>query len=506
MGKFKITISFLIVLSLFFAGCAGTSSISRTDSFTKLRSQIDSVFSQPYFAHAHWGAYIKSLKTGKVWYSRNANKMFMPASNEKIPSAASALTVLGPQFKFETDLCYDGSIAGDTLKGNLIVFGNGDPTLYSHFQKDPRDLFRSWAVMLKGRGIKNISGNVIGDDNAFEDEALGYGWSFDGLDSWYSAEVGALQFNEDYIDLRIVPPSTVNGEVEIIPNIPTKYFNIIKNIEVTDTGRTRIFISRPYGTNDIHVNGVVRAGSRAFERSPSIHNPTLFYVTVLKETLEEEGINVNGKAEDCDDIEGWQHTAADFNILDKHLSPPMKDIIKEMMKRSQNLYAETMPRILGWYKTGEGSFREGKRVVADVLKKFGIEPRTYAYMDGSGLSRYDYISPEQEVKILQAMTKSPYWDVWYDALPIAGIDGTLRNRMKGTAAEKNVHAKTGTISNVRGLSGYITTGGGEHLVFSFLVNGHLLTSKDTEDITDTVLEMIADYKGDAGNKEVAASH
>ncbi len=349
--------------------------------------------------------------------------------------------------------------------------------------------------MIKEKGINKISGNIIGDDNAFDDEELGYGWSFDGLDSWYSAEVGALQFNEDYVDLNIVPPSTIDGTVEIIPNVPSKYFNIINNVTVSDTGRTRVHVSRPYGTNDIHVDGFVRAGSRTFQSSPSIDNPTLFYVTVLKETLEESGIEIEGNALDCDDIKGWQHKASDFATIDKHPSPPLNDIIKEMLKRSQNLYAETMPRILGWHETGLGSFKAGKKVVENVLEKFGIEKGTYAYMDGSGLSRYDYISPEQEVKILEAMTKSPYWEDWYEALPIAGVDGTLRNRMKGTAAEKNVHAKTGTISNVRGLSGYVTTASGERLVFSFIVNGHLLTSKDTENITDPVLEMLANYKG-----------
>ena len=149
MGKYKFTYTAIIVAALFFAGCAGSKNISQKDSFAILHNKIDSVFSQQYFAHAHWGALIKSLSTGKVWYKRNSIKMFMPASNEKIPTAASALTVLGPDFKFETDLCYNGNIAGDTLKGDLIVFGNGDPTLYSHFQKDPRDLFRSWARIVK---------------------------------------------------------------------------------------------------------------------------------------------------------------------------------------------------------------------------------------------------------------------------------------------------------------------------------------------------------------------
>ncbi len=144
----------------------------------------------------------------------------------------------------------------------------------------------------------------------------------------------------------------------------------------------------------------------------------------------------------------------DFNLILRHKSPPLKDILKGMMKRSQNLYAETFARLLGWKEFGLGSFRNGKKVVEQVLEdQFGIAPKTYAYMDGSGLSRYDYVSPDEIVKILEGMTHNEYWEVWYDALPIAGIDGTLKNRLKSTLAENNVRAKTGTISNVRGLSG-----------------------------------------------------
>jgi D-alanyl-D-alanine carboxypeptidase/D-alanyl-D-alanine-endopeptidase (penicillin-binding protein 4) len=181
--------------------------------------------------------------------------------------------------------------------------------------------------------------------------------------------------------------------------------------------------------------------------------------------------------------------------LDKHFSAPLKDVLTVMLKRSQNLYAETFARALGLNATGKGTFRAGKKVVEDVLENFGVPKGTYRYMDGSGLSRYDYISPDQILKILIAMRNSADWEIWYNALPVAGVDGTLRNRMKGSAAEGNVHAKTGTISNVRALSGYVTTASGEMLAFSFLVNAHLMTSKDTEGVTDGILELLASYKG-----------
>lgn len=485
----------LITAGYFSAGCSSVkeASSAKITTVEALQQKIDERFSDPLFAHAHWGVLIQSLKTGRVWYERNSERMFNPASNNKILSASAALTRLGPDFAFETDLCCSGIVGDSVINGDLVVFGNGDPTLYNHFQKDPRDLFFSWANMLYAKGIRHITGSVIGDDNSFDDNALGEGWSFDGLDAWYSAEVGPLQLNENYVDIKITAPKTMLEPVKIEPNIPSSYYTIINNLTVTDTGRSHVYVSRAFGTNKIVIKGNVVCGSRPIVESPSITNPTLFYVTVLKEVLQQSGIKVDGSPEDCDDIQGWKHTAGDFLVLDKHYSPKLNEVLKEMMKRSQNMYAEIMPRILSWKYTGLGSFGGGKKIVEEVLKEFGIEPDTYAYVDGSGLTRYDYVSPKQLVTILTKMKKSPYWNVWYDAQPVAGVDGTLKSRMKGTKAEGNVHAKTGTISNVRGLSGYVKTADGEDLVFSFLVNGHLRTSRETEEITDSVLELIASF-------------
>jgi D-alanyl-D-alanine carboxypeptidase/D-alanyl-D-alanine-endopeptidase (penicillin-binding protein 4) len=436
---------------------------------------------------------IESLNSGETWYEQNADRMFMPASNEKIPTSAAALITLGPAFTFETKLYHTGVIEDSVLNGDLIVVGNGDPTFYTRFFDDPRHPFFNWADTLLKMGIKKIEGDIIGDDNAFDDQKYGMGWTLGGLPHWWSAEFGALQFNENYVDLSIIQPATINDSVRIIPNVESGYFSIINKTTAVDTGRTRIYFDRPYGTNMIIVSGSVRVGNDTLERSPSIWNPTRFYVTVLKETFENKGIQISGNALDCDELPLWNFQPIGNDLILTHYSPPLKDILKFLMKKSQNLYAETMVRILGLMNSGMGSFYEGKKVIEQVLQDFGIEPDTYSYADGSGLSRYNFISPRQIVKILKGMRGSDYWNIWYNIQPVAGVDGTLKRRMKGTKAEGNVRAKTGTISNVRGLSGYLTTAEGEEIVFSFLVNGHLLSSRDTELITDSVLEFIADY-------------
>jgi len=491
--NFSIFTLTILILQLLISGCSA-SRTEKLNNFAFLKNKIHSRFNDSLFHHAHWGVVIKSLITGEVWYEQNADKMFMPASNEKILTSSAALIELGPDFTFETYLTFNGEVKDSVLDGDIVILGNGDPTLYNRFNNNPKDVFIKWAEDLKKMGIKKITGNIIGDDNAFDDDHLGYGWSFDGLDAWYSAEVGALQLNENNVDLRIIPPLTMNDSLQIIPNLLSRYYKIKNQTEIIDTGRTRISVERLFGSNTIFIKGYVKVGDQPFEETPSLTNPTLFYIVVLKEVFEEEGIEITGEAVDCDVIENWSHEPGDFNLIAIHKSPPLSEILSGLMKRSQNLYAETMVRVLGWKESGLGSFQNGKKVVEKTLKNnFGIEPGTYAFMDGSGLTRYNYISPNQIVKIMEGMTKHKYWEVWRDALPIAGIDGTLRNRMKGTSAEGNVRAKTGTISNVRGLSGYITTADGEQLVFSFLVNGHLLSSKDTEDVTDSVLEMIASF-------------
>lgn len=497
-SKLSVSISRFVSMASFFLALCFVPNVAlsqdRPYPDPELVQKIDSFFEDSRFQNAYWGVVVESLETGEVWYERNAGKLFMPASNEKIPTSAAALTVLGPDWKFTTDFRTNGEITDDgVLEGDLIVFGNGDPTLYERVFDDSRDVFREVAKALHDKGISRIAGKIVGDDNAFDDQHLGYGWPFDGLPIWYSAEFGPLQINENYVDLRIVPPDSADGEVRVEPNLPSSYFKIVNKLEVRESGWNRVSIDRAVGSNEIVLTGRVRAGSDPFERSPTITNPTLFYVTVLKEVLQEQWIEVDGEAIDCDDIEGWDVEREGLELLHQHKSPPLSEVLKLLMKRSQNMYAETMVRVLGWHDTGTGSWRAGSEVVEEQLEQFGIEEGTYRFMDGSGLSRYNYTSPRILTEILKGMRKHEYWPVWRDIQPVAGVDGTLRSRMKGTAAEGNVRAKTGTISNVRALSGYVTTAAGEELVFSFIVNAHTASNSATEEVTDGALAFLAAY-------------
>ena len=377
--------------------------------------------------------------------------------------------------------------------GNLYVNGDGDPTLYERFFTNTTDVFNEWSHVLKSKGINHINGSIIADVTAFDTERIGFGWPLNGLDAWYSAEVSPLQLNENYIDLTILPPATSLDTIQFIPNVQSSYFNIINETTLIDTSYTSVYVSRDYGKNDLVVKGLVRVGANKTVRSPAITNPELFYITVLKETFEKNGIKTSGALYTLSDTLAAQEINLNATLLHTHYSAPGIELLKELMKRSQNLYAETMPRKMALNRYNQASFSKGAEILAERLEEMGIKKESYQYMDGSGLTRYNYFSPNQFSRIMEFMYNSPYRYQWLELLPIAGVDGTLRNRMKGTNAQSNVRAKTGTISNVRGLSGYVTAKNGEVYVFSFLVNAHLKSTSETDRITDSVLKLISDY-------------
>ncbi|MBN2780871.1 MAG: D-alanyl-D-alanine carboxypeptidase/D-alanyl-D-alanine-endopeptidase [Candidatus Marinimicrobia bacterium] len=487
------------ILMLILAGCGSVSeSVKKTgsSSFNRMMRDIDALVNDEVFSHAHWGVLIKSLDKDEVWYSQNAERLFMPASNNKIPSTALALKVLGPEFRFETHVISKGAITDGVLNGDLVVWSNGDPTMYERYLGDSRAVFHAWADTLKAQGIRRINGNIIGDDNAFDEEYMGEGWAWDYLQVWYAAQFGALQFNENYVDVKIVAPADMNGSVELIPNCPSSYYTLINEIELVQDGPNRISMDRAPNSNVITFSGQVRAGADTLERTPTIHNPTKFYVHVLTEVLREKGIAVSGKALDCDELPQWKHAPLDprYTELAHYYSVPLSEAAARLMKRSQNMYAETMPRVTAWKQTGLGSMDAARTIMDSVCAGFGIEPGSWVYADGSGLTRYDYISPRIIIKILEGMYNSEHKDVWMSAFPVAGVDGTLKNRMKGSPAEGRVLGKTGTIANVRGLSGYTQTAAGETIAYSFLVNGHLVNDAETERITDSILKLICSYK------------
>jgi D-alanyl-D-alanine carboxypeptidase/D-alanyl-D-alanine-endopeptidase (penicillin-binding protein 4) len=455
---------------------------------------IDDIFNDPAFSNAHWGVVIQSLSTGEYFYNRNENKNFMPASNLKLVTTALALLQLGPDYNYKTNLYLNGKIKNEEIKGDLILRGVGDPTITSRFYNgDALKVFNDWADSLVNMGIEVINGNIIADDDAFEEEALGNGWSWDDETYYYSAIPGGVCFNDNCIDLKIIPAKKV-GQKAIIEVYPmTKYVTVLNNVvTVSDDSTTNIDFYRERNTNIIQVFGTIRKSENEVNESVSVNNPTKYTAQILKDVIESKGIKVKGQALDNDEL-GIVRDYQKLSPLFTQVSPPLREIVKVVNKISHNLYAEQLMKTIGYEKQKFGSFENGLKASEKLLKQIGIDPENIQIVDGSGLSRLNLITPAQLNSLLRFMYRSRYFNDFYESLPIAGVDGTIANRMKDTRAMNNLRAKTGYINSVRSLSGYVTTTDGEMLTFVMIANNFLVPLKLAENIQDLVCIMLSNF-------------
>lgn len=490
---------FLVLYTLIFlAGCSSNRGLQYdpNNPLEKLQFEIAQKFEDSSFVNAHWGVLIKSLKTNETIYARNEKKMFMPASNMKLFTSSAAMIALGPNYRFTTRLVTNGSINNGTLNGDLIIVGSGDPTISGRFDSGKVTItFEQWADSLTALGITQINGNIIGDDNCFDDEYYGAGWSADYETDYYAAQISGLSFNDNCVDIRIAPSASIADICSLTVSPNTHYVNII-NLTTTaaETDSVNdIYFERKRGTNNIFVRGKMSVGKKPFIESVTVENPTAFTAAVLKEILESKGISVLGSVADADD---FTDTIRYDNSkqLASFTSLPYSEIIKTINKPSQNFYTEQVFRTIGKERYGVGSMDNGRAAAFPILASWGVDTVRIRYADGSGLSRQDLITPSDIVSILSGMSKENSLLPFYESLPIAGIDGTIKNRMRGTKAESNVHAKTGSIGYVRSLSGYVTSSNGEQFVFSMIANHYTVPTRWAERIQDAVCVMLADFK------------
>jgi serine-type D-Ala-D-Ala carboxypeptidase/endopeptidase (penicillin-binding protein 4) len=449
---------------------------------------VDSIFSDTVFAGANWGVEIKSLETGRVLYQRNAGKMFVPASNMKLVTGSAALETLGPGWRYRTALAAAGSVSGGVLRGDLVVVGSGDPTIAADYQDgDPLRVFRAWADSLRAHGVTRITGRIVGDDDVFDDLALGRGWAWDDTDAYYSAEIGGLQYNLGVVGISVAPGATPGsaGRVTLLP--ATAYVPVENHTRTVAAAP----IAEVEGLRQEHGTGIVVAGdvprdTTEIRTEVAVRNNTAYFVTVLRETLVAAGIRVDGAAVDLDEL-GPADRPVRRGDLFVHSSAPMAEILPGFLKPSQNQVGELLLKTMGRAFRGLGTAAAGSAVVDSLHRRWGLPGRKLAQADGSGLSRYNLVAPELLIALLEHMRGSANYSTFYAALPVAGVDGTLANRMKGTPLQGNVHAKTGTVSNVRSLSGYMTTAAGEPMVFSMMVNHHTVSSRDADRLAEAAL-------------------
>jgi len=459
--------------------------------------EIDTLLNQAPTTMGWWGVKIQYATTGEVIYERNNAKMFMPASNQKMYTTAAALCLLGPQYRYVTDFVTNGNLdENGVLNGDLIIRGSGDPTWsWRFYEKNYDSVMVRFVDSLKLRGITQIKGNIIGDDNIFDDQSLGYGWSWDDETYYYAAQISGLSYSENYIDYTLIPDSVTLGNPVIIESHPkTSYMNLLNDlVTVSSDTSTEWDYDRERETNNAWFEGNYRLEKGESEETITVHNPTLFTVHVLKERLEDAGILVAGSPVDVDDLPDSLNYSATQKIF-TYYSHPMSDIIAKVNRPSQNFIAETLQKTLGAEFGKEGSSREGRKVQMALFDSLGMDTRNLKIRDGSGLSRHDLVSPNTSASLLQMIWAHPYRSYFIESLPLSGLTGTIRKRMIGTEAEQNVRAKTGTIGYVSSLSGYTWTQSGEPIIFSIMANHFTIPTSQVRSIQDQIATILSEME------------
>lgn len=463
----------------------GASADQAQPSNASLAGIVNQALANPVLAHGIQGVLIESLKDGRVLYEKNNDLVLIPASNFKLIVSAAALDLLGPDYRIRTCLYVSGEQTPEgTLKGDVILAGKGDPILrHEHLQ--------AMAAKIKEMGIKAVEGNIVGDDTWFDDVRLGCGWSWDDEPYYYAAPISALNLNENIVDVWVRPGRRVGDPALVKVTPPTGYLIVRNECKTSEVGSARsIFVDRAHGRNTIRVTGAVPLDYKpeSAEEAITVEEPTLFACQILIEMLRREGVEVKGQPVRGRNPEGDRLIAA-------HDSPPLSEMLPLLNKPSDNLIAECLLKTLGAQIKGNGTSEAGKEIVLEFLRRIGADMTAISIADGSGLSRMNYVSPSNLVKLLKYMYRHKHAGVYLNSLSVAGVDGTLQNRMKGTAAERNVRAKTGYVSGVSAISGFVTTKAGEPLVFSVLMNNHLCRNREAMAIQDSILAALANLGG-----------
>ena len=462
------------------------------DERRELRHLIDSMVSAPQTRHARWGILIVDPEAGDTIYSRDAGKLFMPASNQKILTSAVALDVMGPDFRFRTPIL-GAAVQDGVLQGNLVVAGRGDPSVSDHMAGDAMLPLREIARALAARGIWRVEGGIDADSfDAFPDANAGFAWTLDDLEYAYGAVVDELLFNEGFSEIHVRAGASPGAPVQVRTS-PARTFPRMRVLATTvarGSGRdslAQLDAAKDSVTWDIILTGTIPAGDSA-TLEVTHRDPGRAYVAALREALLDHGISVGDTLVGSD-------SAARLDTLYVLESPPLSRILQFFMKPSQNQIGEMLFKSVALQQTDTGTGRLARRVYAERLRSWGAEPDGFLVYDGSGLTRRDMVTPETLVRVLDAMRRGPHFQVYYDAFPVAGVDGTLRTRMRSTSGEANVRGKTGTLGGVRSLSGYVTTASGRMLLYSVLCNNYLVSTDHISRVQDTIAVRLARWRG-----------
>ena len=454
----------------------------------ELQDRLEGVVNKYRPESATAGISIAEVRSGRKLFSHNAGKLLLPASNQKLVTAAAALAQLGPDYEFTTRLYLDGPLRGDSLHGNIVLQGQGDPALGGSLETlDALQVFDGWASLVRHVGLRQITGHIVVDDTFFTTRAMHPSWPRDERWKPYSAPAGALSVNDNCITVRCRPSEEVGESARVTLKPPVSMLNL-QNRLTTHGSKHTIWFNRQAGSSTITVGGNVRKSSGGYTGRVSVPQPARYAAEVFKLALEEYGVSV---VNDCRLISRDGNVdRSEWQELVKRTSP-LVPVLRTMLKHSQNHYAEQVLRTIGAELYGTGSWEAGCRAAAGYLESLDVTDVELS--DGSGLSRDNRLSAAALTSLLLDQADGLLGSREEDLLPVAGRDGTLEARLQQEPYAGAIRAKTGTLFGVEGLSGYIRGPNGNRIAFSILVNCPGGRNSEMERLQNAICRTVVDY-------------
>lgn len=504
-----------LLLCLELAGFAAVG--KKTPRNKDLAKQITAILSQPELARAHWGVDALDVESGKVIYSVNPDQLFLPASNAKLFTTAAALAIAGPDYRFHTTVETTGKLDDSgRLQGNLVIVGRGDPNISGRIMpyqlKTVRlaphtQVLEEMADQVAAKGLKIVDGDVIGDDTFYSPERYGESWGQDDLQWIDGAPVSALAFNDDVVFIDVTPGEHPGDKALVIQETESNYYDFDNRIVTTAAGIVRkIGVHRDIGSKKVVLWGTLPLGDPGMKEALAIDDPAEYTAQLFRKMLERRGIVIHGKtrAQHGDIAQFFDQPpsllapnllepAPELNgplVLAEHISLPLIEDVRVTNKTSQNLHAEMDLRLIGKLGGMTPSFEGGAAVLKRFLLQAGLKEDEFVFLDGSGLSRRDLVTPAAVVQLLIYASRQPWGAAYEESLPIGGVDGSLAERFMSTPISGLVHAKTGTLSHVNSLSGYGQTKKGRRFVFSIFCNNHDLPGGKVLTAIDEIVKLL----------------
>ncbi|MEQ9400769.1 MAG: D-alanyl-D-alanine carboxypeptidase/D-alanyl-D-alanine-endopeptidase [Longimicrobiales bacterium] len=457
---------------------------------------------------AEWGVLVVSLDRGDTLFAVEPATPRAPASNVKLLTSAAALAALGPDYRFRTWLVTDGTITDGVLHGDLVLYGTGDPGLSDRFFSSRTAVFEALAEELRDLGIHTVRGDLVGDASFLPGPLRSEAWDPADLNDHFAPGVSALSFNENVVSVRVEPGSR-EGLPPVVHTLPDRAGLDVANTSVTVEGRPRepLLLIRDDPMEPIRIEGRIQRGGRDVWRQLTVSDPARFAVSVFRSVLEDSGVRVSGNdrvvVTPSRSVVGGPTVTAPRSearprtrVLARHVSPPLREYLAVVNKRSNNLYAELLYRTLGRLEAGVGSPDASAVAVARALSGLGVEMDQTVQVDGSGLADTNRVTPGTFVSLFRAVESSPLWPEFWASLPEAGERRGL-GRMYDTPAAGNLRAKTGTIARVSALSGVVRSADGERLAFSMMVNGTPSTGR-AKRVENAVGARLASFERETG--------